>query len=187
MGLRSFFRKIDRAIRPVYKGAAQAAISTYGGPVFGQLGGAVLRGRSRSKRGGRNMGPGSGGAPRARPGQGLVFDPGGWDRPSVGTGGRPLVPAVVGGAVVVGRTAQGLFRAANVYCRKHPAWCAAAGGVPAVAQMVGDGRLPAPPKRKRKGISATDLQKFRRVASFLSKWGPVASKLPCKPRTGRKC
>lgn len=118
-------------------------------------------------------------------------------RPGVGAVGQNnnflpglagVAPVLIGGAAVVGRGAAALFRSANVYCRRHPAWCAAAGGLPAIAQMVGNGQLPPIKRARRKGISAGDLRQFRRVAGFLSKWGPVASKLPCRPRkSSRSC
>jgi hypothetical protein len=93
-----------------------------------------------------------------------------------------LAPGVVAGGSMALR---GAMRAASVYCRRYPMWCSSlAGGLGSVAQMVLNGQLPPVKRRRRKGISAGDLQRFRRVATFLHRWGPMAGS--AAPRRTRR-
>jgi len=95
----------------------------------------------------------------------------GYVLPAVGRLAGPL------GAALTGR---GVMASAMTYCRRHPAWCATI-GLTGVAELVRGGSLPPVKRRRRKGISASDLSKFRRVAGFLYKWGPMCS-TGAKPR-----
>jgi len=81
------------------------------------------------------------------------------------------------------------MRAAATYCKRQPMWCSSLpGGLGSVAQMVMNGQLPAIKRRRRRGISATDLAKFRRVATFLHKWGGMVGGAARAPRRTRaKC
>jgi hypothetical protein len=94
-----------------------------------------------------------------------------------------------GGAAVAGRvagrlggalSARGLYASAMSYCRRHPAWCSTI-GIAGVVELIQSGSLPPIKRRRRRGISASDLSKFRRVAGFLYKWGPMCA-TGAKPR-----
>lgn len=79
-------------------------------------------------------------------------------------------------AGVVVNMGRGVAAAALWYCRKYPMWCASLpSGLGSVLAMVKSGTLPKPKRRRRRGISAGDLQKFRRVAGFLHRWGPMCA------------
>jgi len=71
---------------------------------------------------------------------------------------------VIGGAA---RGIGGAARGAVSLCQKYPQWCAGIGGVAVVSQMIQSGQLPAPRRRRRRGITASDLQSFRRVANLV--------------------
>jgi hypothetical protein len=185
----------DKFVRPVLGLAADRIVPGLGSVIT-------------TKRSGRKLAPYLPSAPMTRPvtlpagratgARGMVrTSTGGWSDiggewrpdsqvPTLPTAGGRLI---LGGSSVVGGAAAALMRQAQVYCRRYPLWCAQiSGGVTGVAAMIGMGQLPRiKTSRRRRGISATDLKHFRRVAGFLSKWGPVASKLPCKPRKGRSC
>lgn len=75
---------------------------------------------------------------------------------------------------------RAIYASAMSYCRRHPAWCSAI-GITGVVELITSGSLPPMKRRRRKGISASDLSKFRRVAGFLYKWGPMCQSTP-KPR-----
>lgn len=94
--------------------------------------------------------------------------------PSLGGVGTALgrsLPALAGGAVRVGVAgARRVYSAAAGYCRKHPQWCQTIGGIAAVEAMIGRGELPIPKRRRGKGITATELKNFKRVAKFTSKY-----------------
>lgn len=112
---------------------------------------------------------------------------------SLGSLGRVSLPALssfAGGAVRVGVAgARRVYSAAAGYCRKHPQWCSTIGGIAAVEAMIGRGELPIPKRRRGKGISATELKNFKRVAKFTSKYcAPVhrAMRAPAV-RGGKSC
>lgn len=107
--------------------------------------------------------------------------------PTVGRA-LPGVGAVAGGARLAGvaRGATALARGAATWCRKNPAWCASIGGTAAVEALIRNGQLPMPKRRRAKGISASELKAFRRVASVIRRHAPTARKVPCKPR-GKTC
>ena len=83
--------------------------------------------------------------------------------------------AAVGGAVVrTGiRGARSITNSAISYCRKHPAWCSTIGGIAAVEGLVGSGQLPIVKRRRARGISASELRSFRRVARFFRGYCPT--------------
>jgi hypothetical protein len=78
--------------------------------------------------------------------------------------------ALAGTAYAVGKSAGRIFAAASSYCRRNPQWCATVGGMAAVEAMVRSGQLPAPKRRRGRGITATELRNFKRVAKFTSKY-----------------
>jgi hypothetical protein len=97
-------------------------------------------------------------------------------------GGAEMIPGGGPKAGVVINMARGVATAARYYCTKYPMWCASLpAGLGTVLQMVKEGKLPKPKRRRRRGISAGDLSKFRRVAGFLHKWGPM-----CGPGHARR-
>lgn len=110
--------------------------------------------------------------------------------PTVGSLGRTM-PALAGGAVRAGVAgAKRVYSAAAGYCRKHPQWCSTIGGIAAVEAMIGRGELPIPKRRRGKGISATELKNFRRVARFTSQYcAPVRRAMTSKAvrRGARSC
>lgn len=100
----------------------------------------------------------------AMPGGGSVVQTMGALPPVIGR----MAPAI-GGAVAVGaRSAASAMRAAVTWCRRNPAWCANIGGTAAVAAMVANGTLPAPRRRRGRGISSRDLRSYRRVHNLLA-------------------
>lgn len=109
---------------------------------------------------------------------------------SLGAAGRSL-PALAGGAVRYGVAgAKRVYSAAAGYCRKHPQWCSTIGGIAAVEALINSGQLPIPKRRRGKGISATELKNFRRVARFTSQYcAPVRRAMSSKAvrRGGRSC
>lgn len=111
--------------------------------------------------------------------------------PSLSGMGRLLPGAgAVAGAVGVGiRGAKTLYRSAASYCRKHPGWCQTIGGIAAVEAMIARGELPPIKSRRGKGISATELKNFRRVARFTSKYcAPVRRAMSSRAvRKGARC
>lgn len=118
--------------------------------------------------------------------------------PSVGTmigGGARVIPGLgsvgrgvarVGGAVV--GSARNLYRSAASYCRKHPSWCQTVGGIAAVEAMISRGELPPVKRRRGRGISATELKNFKRVAKFTGKYcAPVRKALKAPALRGKSC
>lgn len=82
--------------------------------------------------------------------------------------GRVLPGAVIGAGRVaiagVGRAARGAME----LCRRHPAWCAQIGGTAAVAALIESGQLPAPRRRRARGITGREFRAFKRVHKVLS-------------------
>lgn len=163
--------------------------AVFGGPVGGVVGGVV--GSAISSRGATS---GNGGAiqtqalraPTVMPGAGLQMGMGFPSLALTGTAGTAL--RVGGGMVVAG--AKRVYSAAAGYCRRHPQWCSTIGGIAAVEAMIGRGELPVPKRRRGKGISATELKNFRRVAKFTSQYcAPVRRAMTTKAvrRGGRSC
>lgn len=113
--------------------------------------------------------------------------------PSASTLGRvlPGAGAVAGRAVGYGvASAKRVYNAAASYCRRHPQWCSTIGGIAAVEAMIGRGELPVPKRRRGKGISATELKNFRRVARFTSQYcAPVRRAMTSRAvrRGGKSC
>lgn len=85
--------------------------------------------------------------------------------PGIGAG-----VGVAGLARGAGYAAGRIYAAASSYCRRNPQWCATVGGMAAVEAMVRSGQLPAPKRRRGRGITATELRNFKRVAKFTSKY-----------------
>lgn len=170
-------------------GTAITAFSPVAGGILGAAGvfGSPVKTAGSSIPAGRPMST----VPMARPG-GTPIMAGPLLSMGTAVGGslaRGALPAVIGrgAGLVVGRgigMATTAARSAMTYCRRHPAWCASIGGLAAVESMIGSGQLPPIKRRRRKGISASDLSKFRRVASFLYKWGPMCQGAR-KPRRGK--
>jgi len=101
---------------------------------------------------------------------------------AIGGGGLPPLPGGGGGLGRIGggglggiiggasRAIGGAARGAATMCAKYPQWCLAVGGVSAVASMIQSGQLPAPRRRRRRGISSRDLTSFRRVANLVDRY-----------------
>lgn len=103
--------------------------------------------------------------------------------------GRALTPlAGVGGAAVrVGVAgAKRVYQSAAAYCRKHPGWCQTIGGIAAVEAMIQNGQLPAMKSRRGRGITATELKNFKRVARFTSKYCAPVRRAMSAPAVRRK-
>lgn len=109
--------------------------------------------------------------------------------------GVPLsgfLPAVgrVGGTVLRAGAAgaRRVYQSAASYCRKHPGWCQTIGGIAAVEAMIQNGQLPAMKSRRGKGITATELKNFKRVARFTSKYcAPVRKAMSSRALRGKSC
>lgn len=98
------------------------------------------------------------------------------------TGGAPglqmgMFPGIGSFAPAAGRIAgvavagaKRVYSAAANYCRKHPQWCSTIGGIAAVEGLINSGQLPIPKRRRGRGITATELKHFKRVARFTSKY-----------------
>lgn len=111
--------------------------------------------------------------PSAGPGGVVKNEPGAWPvRNYQVRGSQPLRAAM---------------SSAAAYARKYPTWVGTLPqGMGTVAQMILNGQLPPIKRRRRRGISASDLSKFRRVASFLHKWAPIARHTPTRARAARR-
>jgi len=103
-------------------------------------------------------------------------------------GGRELIATPDGKMGSVVRLAggmRGLGASAVDYCKRYPQWCMSLPqGMGTILAMLRAGQLPKIKRRRRRGISASDLSKFRRVAGFLHKWGPMCG--PGHARAPRK-
>ncbi len=96
----------------------------------------------------------------------------------------PLI-ARQAGPLGMAMSAATIARIAMSYANKFPGWASAI-GLTGIMELVRAGTLPAPKRRRRKGISASDLSKFKRVAGFLYKWGPMCQTKPA-PRRRARC
>jgi len=102
------------------------------------------------------------------------------------------LPAIgrVGGAVVRAGAAgaKRIYQSAASYCRKHPGWCQTIGGIAAVEALVQNGQLPVMKSRRGRGITATELKHFKRVARFTSKYcAPVRKAMSSRALRGKSC
>lgn len=137
----SLFKGILGAVAPIVGGMI-------GGPVGAAIGTAVGGALNRPAVGPSRMLPGVGatGPSFALPAIG----------PVVAAGGRL--------AVAGARTA---IQGAIAWCRRNPAWCSSIGGTAAVAAMIESGQLPAPKRRRGRGLSARDLRGFRKTVRLI--------------------
>jgi hypothetical protein len=118
---------------------------------------------------------------------GVGFQPAMAILPRAGTSLAPTIGRGLGIAAGAGLAgARRIASSAVTYCRRHPTWCATIGGTAAVEGLIRGGQLPPIKRRRRKGISASDLSKFRRVAGFLHKWGPMCQGAR-RPRRSKTC
>lgn len=143
----SFLSKAWKSVRSV---AAPVIGTAIGGPAGGIIATALAGSSGRS-----NL------MPQVQPVMGAL--------PALGQLGRMALPGVagaVGGAVV--RGAGAAMRGAINLCRKHPQWCSTIGGTAAVAAMIESGQIPAPRRRRGRGISGRDLRAYRRVHGILA-------------------
>lgn len=94
--------------------------------------------------------------------------------PALGTIARAVLPGagavLAGGGRMIARGASSVYKSAVSYCKRHPQWCSTVGGIAAVEAMIGNGQLPVIKRRRGRGISATELKHFRRVAKFTSRY-----------------
>ncbi len=102
-----------------------------------------------------------------------------------GMGG--LTGRALGGLGAAGRGVASVARGAASMCAKYPAWCLAAGGVAAVANLMHSGQLPIPKRRRRRGITPRDLHSFRRVANLIKAYSGPVHHMRTKPRGTRSC
>lgn len=105
-------------------------------------------------------------------------------------GALPAIGRAAGGAVRVGIAgAKKIASSAASYCRKHPGWCQTIGGIAAVEAMIQQGQLPTIKSRRGRGITATELKNFKRVARFTSKYcAPVRRAMSSRAvRGGKSC
>jgi hypothetical protein len=170
----SILSKIGGVLKSVAQPLLGAVGNVFGGPIGGTvggiLGGAIAGGGTRT--------------PTASMGSSML--------PSLGGMGRMLTlpgAGAVGVAVGAGvRGAKAVYSAAAGYCRKHPQWCSTIGGIAAVEAMISRGELPIPKRRRGKGISATELKNFRRVAKFTSRYcAPVKRAMKAPAMRGKSC
>jgi hypothetical protein len=95
----------------------------------------------------------------------------------------PMIGAA-GGAIVAG--ARTVARSANVYCRRHPAWCASIGGLPGVVGLLESGQLPPIRRRRGRGLTPKDLRSFRRVANTIKVFCPTVRRVPSRALRGHR-
>ena len=108
----------------------------------------------------------------------VKYEPGGFN-PGANS---PLLQSRRAGPLGGAMGARSIYNSAMSYCRRHPAWCASI-GIGGVVQLITAGSLPPIKRRRRRGISAGDLSKFRRVASVLHRWAPLVT--GARPRARR--
>lgn len=151
----SLFKSVIGAIAPVVGGI-------FGGPAGAALGGLV--GGAIAGNGNRSMAVHTQTAPYMQPASAL---------PALGLGSLPQLGRLGVGAVgamggMAVRGAGTAMRGAINLCRKYPTWCSTIGGTAAVAAMIESGQLPAPRRRRGRGISSRDLRSYRRVHGILA-------------------
>lgn len=98
--------------------------------------------------------------------------------------------AVMGAGRAVIAGGRSVARSAANLCRKYPQWCTTIGGTAAIEALMHSGQLPVQKRRRGRGITATELRNFKRVARFTSKYcAPVrkAMKAPAMRRGSRTC
>jgi len=179
----SLLKKIGRGLEKLAKPVVRGYAATVTGGASEALFSAYQQGRAVPK---------TVGAASSRLTQGMgdwtMADPMGAAPGGVVMGSLPRVLPQAGQIVTrlgqaISRTT--IIRSANVYCRRHPAWCAALpGGIAAVVDLVGSGSLPAIKRRRARGITAGQLSAFRRVSGILNKYAKTP---PVKQATRRKC
>ena len=178
----SFLSKAWKSVRSVVAPVIGTAV---GGPVGGALG--SLLGGSGSR--GAVPAPSLAPMPSAMPGAG--FQPAAFALPALpalGGAAARLAPAVIGGAVRVASSARRIAAGAASICRRNPQWCATIGGLAAVEALMRSGQLPVPKRRRGRGITATELRAFKRVAKFTSKYcAPVRRAMSAPAVRGSKC
>jgi hypothetical protein len=172
----SFISRLWKGVRGVVAPAIGTAI---GGPLGGVVGG-VLAGSSQPR------------VPAA-PVSSFASMPGTGFQPAMAILPRtltPLAPTIGRGAgMVVGAgiaAARRLAQSAATYCRRHPQWCSTIGGIAAVEGLIRSGQLPPIKRRRARGITARELQSFKRVTKTLNKWCKVAPPTR-RARGGAKC
>ncbi len=171
-------------------GLISKGVSTIGGflksPVGGAIAGGIIGGPTGAILGSQI---GSSTTLPALPGSGARLPlpslsglPGGFTGRSLATGTSKTVAGMIGAPGSRGYST--VINAASRMCLKFPQWCTSVGGTQTVASMMWSGQLPIPKRRRRRGITPKDLSSFRRVASLIKSYGPVARKVPssCAPR-----
>jgi hypothetical protein len=99
--------------------------------------------------------------------------------------GRAM-PALAAAGTAVMVTARAAMRSANIYCRRHPVWCASIGGTLAISDMILGGTLPVIRRRRGRGITPRDLRSFRRVAGLIRGFCPTVRRIPSRAIHARK-
>lgn len=151
----SLFKSILSVAAPIVGGA-------FGGPVGAALGGAI--GQAFAPKPQYTAASHAYTPPYMQPASAL---------PALGMGALPQLGRLgVGAAGAIGgmavRGAGSAMRGAMNLCRKYPTWCSTIGGTAAVAAMIESGQLPAPRRRRGRGISSRDLRSYRRVHGILA-------------------
>lgn len=100
--------------------------------------------------------------------------------------GGPAFSALgqIGGTIV--RGAGAFAKKAVDLCKKYPQWCSTIGGTIAIEAMLRSGQIPMPKRRRGRGITATELKNFKRVARFTSKYCAPVRRAMSAPVMRRK-
>lgn len=133
-------------LKSIIGAAAPIVGGIIGGPAGAAIGGALGGALARKPMSAMMPGVGATGPSFALPALG----------PVVAAGGRL--------AVAGARTAM---QGAITWCRRNPAWCSSIGGTAAVAALIESGQLPAPKRRRGRGLSSRDLRGFRKTVRLI--------------------
>jgi hypothetical protein len=176
----------------VWKGVRGAVAPVIGGAIGGPAGAAIGAALGGTAKVPSAIAPQVSAAPPASPPNWGAFQqvstmPAMAVLPRLGPGLVAGGSALAGASRAVGYAAGRIYAAASSYCRRNPQWCATVGGMAAVEAMIRSGQLPAPKRRRGRGITATELRNFKRVARFTSKYcAPVRRAMSAPAVRGRK-
>jgi len=173
---------LSRLWKSVRSVAAPLIGTAIGGPAGGALGSILAGGGSRAAVPAPSFITHAA-PPMAMPGGGFTNV----GLPALAGMGARLAPAVMGGAVRAASGARRIAAGAASLCRRNPQWCATIGGLAAVETLMRSGQIPVPKRRRGRGITATELRNFRRVARFTSKWcAPVRRAMQAPAVKGKR-
>lgn len=182
----SLLKKIVGAVRSV-----APVLGTVVGGIYGGTGGAALGGKIGSALQ-KAPAPSSAALPQlasyssaAAPGGPMTMMAAFPSLPSIGGAIARVLPGAGAVGTMAVRGASTVWRSANTYCRRNPAWCAQIGGTAAIAAMIQQGQLPPIRRRRGRGISGTEFRAFRRVHKVLSTF--CAPRMKIRRKGGRAC